>query len=78
MRLVANTSWRIMRRIIVIALPETGLQTRLAQFEEADQARHDYRQEAQDLLERRQAQDQWQEKQQFQLEQLQDDQHRDE
>jgi len=52
------------------------LEVGLAQLEEPDEAGHDQRQEAEHLLERRQAQDERQEQQELQLEQLEHDQQR--
>jgi len=63
--------------MIVAAVPERAvvvLEVGLAQFEEPDKTGNDQGQEAEHLLERRQAQDERQEKEQFQFEQLQHDQ----
>lgn len=72
----------VRRRPVVVAAvaerPVVVLQVGLAQFEESDEAGHDQRHEAQELLERRQAEDERQEQQQLQLEQFQHDQQRDE
>lgn len=62
--------------VVVAAVPERAvvvLQVGLTQLEEPDETGHDQREEAEELLERRQAQDERQEQQQLELEQLQHD-----
>jgi len=63
--------------VIVAAVSERAvivLEVRLAQFEEPNETWNDQCQEPEHLLERRQTQDEREEKQKFQLEQLEHDQ----
>lgn len=67
---VGNATLAVHWRMII-------LRERLVKLEEANQTGYHDRQEAEELLEGRQAQDQRQKQQKLQLEQLQNDQHRD-